>query len=144
MHALAQETVLWQQAIVLWQQVHAKRPAWTQCAIESGKQPMRWMCEKVSEAESIWLRSARKILALRNSSPAPYLEVRYEDATRVPKETAKRISDFVGIQYRADEFSTFIESYKPVNADSWRMEIPEIESQLSPEFITALRQLGYS
>ena len=113
-------------------------------AIENGKQPMRWMCQKVSEAESIWLRSAQKILEIRDSAPAPYLEVRFEDATRAPSETAKNISEFVGIQYQADEFSTFIESYKPVNANSWRMEIPEIENQLSPEFITALRQLGYS
>jgi hypothetical protein len=113
-------------------------------ALERGVEPMRWMFATVSEAESIWLRSAKKWLEIRQSPPAPCLEVRYEQATQAPAEIAKQICDFAGIEFRESHFTEFIAAYEPVHADAWREEIPDIDRQLSPEFRNALKQLGYN
>ena len=101
------------------------------------------MCATVAEAEFLWLRSVKKWLSLRENPPAPCLEVRYEQATQSPVELAKSICNFVGIEYRANEFAAFLTSYEPVHTDSWRTELPDIDDQLSDEFRDALAQLGY-
>jgi len=112
-------------------------------AVESGIVPDRWMQPTVEEAEYLWLRSAKKWLRLRTDLPAPCLEVRYEQATRSPEDLARRICDFVGMEYREEEFQEFLECYQPINTDTWRDEIPNMEAQLSDEFRDALGQLGY-
>ena len=112
-------------------------------AVECGVEPDRWMQATVHEAEYLWLRSVKKWLSLRANPPAPCLEIRYEEATRSPADIAKRICEFVGMEYRAEEFQGFLKSYRPVHDDSWRDEIPDMEAQLSEEFRDALGQLGY-
>lgn len=113
-------------------------------AVESGVEPDRWMHATVHEAEYLWLRSVKKWLSLRANPPAPYLEVRYEEATQSPAVLARSICDFVGMEYREEEFQMFLESYQPVHADAWRDELPDIDAQLSGEFHDALNQLGYA
>ena len=113
-------------------------------AVEGGIEPERWMQPTVQEAEHLWLRSAKKWLSLRSAPPAPCLEVRYEQATQSPEDLARRICDFVGMEYHEEEFQEFLQSYRPVNTDTWRDEMPDIEAQLSDEFRDVLGQLGYS
>ena len=112
-------------------------------SIERGIQPESWMKPTVRETEFLWMRSARKWLSLRANPPAPCMEVRYEAATRSSAELAERICDFVGMQYREEEFREFLAKYQPVNTETWRNEIPNLEQQLSDEFCEALGQLGY-
>lgn len=111
--------------------------------VQSGIAPEAWMRPTVEEAEYLWLRSARKWLRLRADPPAPCLEVRYEQATKSPEELARKICDFVGMDYRRDEFQEFLDGYRPINTDTWREELPDLEAQLSGEFRDALAQLGY-
>jgi len=112
-------------------------------AVECGVQPDRWMCATVAEAEFLWLRSVKKWLSLRANPPAPCLEVRYEQATQSPAELAKSICGFVGMEYREEEFTTFLTSYQPIHTNAWRDELPDVDAQLSNEFRDALDQLGY-
>lgn len=113
------------------------------CAIRSGRKPSRWMKPSVAEAQYLWLRSAKAWLRLRSNPPAPCLEIRYEQSVQSPADLAKAICAFVGITYRADDFREFFDQYRPVNAETWREEIKDIEDQLSDEFLDALGQLGY-
>ncbi len=112
-------------------------------AVESGAAPDNWMKPTVKEAEFLWLRFARRLISLRNDPPAPCLEVRYEQATTSPEELARKICDFVGMDYRRDEFQEFLDGYRPINTDTWREELPGLEAQLSGEFRAALAQLDY-
>lgn len=77
---------------------------------------------------------AQFILTLRADPPAPCLEVRYEQATRSPDELARKICDFVGMDYRQDEFQEFLDGYHPIHTEAWREEVPDLEVQLSDEF----------
>ena len=112
-------------------------------AVQSGNAPDNWMQPTVEKAEYLWLRSARKWLSLRADPPAPCLEVRYEQATQSPEKLARKISDFVGLDYRRDEFHGFLDEYQAVHIETWREEIPDLEAQLSDEFRHALAELGY-
>lgn len=113
-------------------------------AAERGVEPNDWMQPTVKQAEFLWLRSARKWLALRAKPPAPCLEVRYEDATNSPEALAQKICAFAGLDYRRAEFQEFLDAYEPIHVDAWREEMPEMESQLSDEFRDVLSQLGYA
>ncbi len=112
-------------------------------AIENNIIPAHWMQPTVQEAEYLWLRSVTTWLKLRSDPQAPCLEVRYEQATESPETLAREICDFVGINYREEDFRRFLKQYRPVHIDTWRNEINGIESQLSSEFLDALDQLGY-
>ena len=112
-------------------------------AVERGIVPDPWMQPTVEQAEFLWLRSARKWLGLRADPPAPCLEVRYEQATRAPEDLARRICDFVGMEYRREDFREFLDEYRPIRSATWREEMPDLEAQLSDEFRAALEQLGY-
>ena len=112
-------------------------------AIKNGAVPSRWMKPSVQEAEYLWLRSARKWLKLRSNPPAPCLEVRYEEAAKSPETLARKICTFTGITFREEDFREFLEQYRPVNTETWREELKNIEEQLSSEFLDALGQLGY-
>ena len=112
-------------------------------AVAAGRQPERWMRPTVEEAEHRWLGAARKWLSLRSDPPAPCLEVRYEKATRNPERTVHSICNFVGMEYREEDFAEFLVTYQPVHIESWRDELPDIEKHLSDDFLDTLRQLGY-
>ena len=112
-------------------------------AFESGDAPDNWMQPTVEKAEYLWLRSAKKWLSLRADPPAPCMEVRYEQATQSPEKLAREISDFVGLDYRRNEFQEFFDGYQAVHTETWREEMPDLEAQLSDEFRDALGQLGY-
>jgi len=112
-------------------------------AVKNGNIPSHWMKPSVEEAEYLWLRSARAWLKLRSNPPAPCLELRYEQAARSPVTLPKKICGFVGIAYREKDFRKFIEQYRPVNIDTWRDELENIEERLSGDFLDALGQLGY-
>ena len=113
-------------------------------AIESGTSPERWMQPTVELAESRWLSFARRWLELRKDPPAPCLEVRFEEATRSPEVLVRRICEFVGMDYRREEFDLFFEAYRPIRVDAWRKELPGIDDRLSDEFRDALGELGYA
>ena len=112
-------------------------------AVRNGEEPASWMRPSVEEAEYHWLRSARKWLSLRQNPPAPCLDIGYERATAHPEELARKLCDFVGMDYRREEFRGFLEVYKPAPIEAWRDEIPDLEERLSDAFRQTLAQLGY-
>jgi hypothetical protein len=111
-------------------------------AVRNGEEPDRWMSPSVEEAEYLWLRSARKWLSLREDPPAPCLEVDYDRATAHPEELCRKLCEFVGMDYRQEDFRGLLEIYRPA-PDVWRDEVPDLEERLSDEFREALAQLGY-
>ena len=112
-------------------------------SIENDRTPPKWSKPTVDEAQYLWLRSANLWLHLRKNPPVPCLEVRYESAVHDRESLARSICDFVGIEYREADFKEFFANYQAENTDTWREELPEMESQLSDEFKHALRQLDY-
>jgi len=108
-----------------------------------GVKPDRWMKPSIEDAQYLWLRFARNWLPIRDNPPTPCLEVRYEDGIDKTELLAKKISHFLNIEYREDEFTQFYQNYQPAKPDVWREQFPDMESRLSTEFTDALRQLGY-
>ncbi|MHB2021445.1 MAG: sulfotransferase family protein [Candidatus Xenobia bacterium] len=109
--------------------------------VEMNADPHSWMKPDIRSAEFLWIEQTRMLLsALATVPPDRVHIVRYEDAVQEPQQMLQGLAGFLGLD------STIVDArqmYQPVNVDAWKRDHPTMMDQLSADFKTYLKLLGY-